>query len=107
MIKILQGLNLENEISTIEIDTIKTDTTEKILKLIQSFHPIFIKEYEFTQDKLKIYSSLPFLWEELGKVLQEDMEYEKTLERCLQIIKERVSSMSTIPLLFAANKLGY
>lgn len=107
MIKILQGLNLENEISTIEIDTIKTDTTEKILKLIQSFHPIFIKEYEFTQDTLKIYSNLPFLWEELGKVLQEDMEYEKTLERCLQIIKERVSSMSTIPLLFAANKLGY
>lgn len=107
MVKILQGLNLENKIPVIEINAIKTDNLEKILHLIHSFHPIFLEEYKYEENTLKIYSNLPFLWEELGKVLEQDLAYDKTLEQCLEIIKLRVSSMSTIPLLFAAQKLGY
>lgn len=107
MVKVLQGLNLEHQISRIEIDTIKTDNLEKILRTISSFHPIFLQEYKYEEDKLKIYSNLPFLWEELGKILEQDLPYDKTLEQCLEIIKLRVSSKSTIPLLFSAHKLGY
>jgi len=107
MVKVLQGLNFENHISAIEIDTIKTDSLEKVLRAISSFHPIFLQEYRYEEDKLKIYSNLPFLWEELGKILEQDLSYDKTMEQCLEIIKLRVSSMSTIPLLFSAHKLGY
>ena len=107
MVKVLQGLNLENKTSVIEINAIKTDNLEKLLQLIHSFHPIFLEEYKYEENTLKIYSNLPFLWEELGKVLEQDLPYNKTLEQCLEIIKLRVSSMSTIPLLFAAHKLGY
>jgi len=107
MVKILQGLNLENKISVIEINAIKTDNLEKLLKLIHSFHPIFLEEYKYEENTLKIYSNLPFLWEELGKVLEQDLPYNETLEQCLEIIKLRVASMSTIPLLFAAHNLGY
>ena len=107
MVKVLQGLNLENEISSIEIHVKKTVDLEKIIKLIHSFHPIFIKEYKFTEDTLKIYTNIPSLWEELGSVLERNLPYKETLDKCLEIIRIRVSSMSTIPLLFAAHKLGY
>jgi len=75
MVKVLQGLNLENKTSVIEINAIKTDNLEKLLQLIHSFHPIFLEEYKYEENTLKIYSNLPFLWEELGKVLEQDLPY--------------------------------
>ena len=48
MVKVLQGLNLENKTSVIEINAIKTDNLEKLLQLIHSFHPIFLEEYKTT-----------------------------------------------------------
>ncbi len=108
----LQGLNLLSSTSVTKINVKYSQEIENILKLIASFHPIFIKDYKFEKDTLLIYSNLTFLWREIASVLlsldKGDLQYEEAKKKIVEeIIKERISSMSTIPLLEAALKMGY
>ncbi|MHC1716673.1 MAG: hypothetical protein AB9915_02175 [Candidatus Dojkabacteria bacterium] len=110
-IQVLQGLNLESNISTVKVELQKTEEVIKLLELIKSFHPIFIKEYNWENNTLVIRSNITFLWRDacdiLIKLSKNEMTYEEAKDFCLNsIIKERVSSMSTIPLLHTSQKLG-
>ncbi len=111
-VKVLQGLNLESQISIIKVEVKKTDDVVKLLDLIKSFHPIFINEYSFEGNILSIRSLLTPLWRELSVVLSQlsngAISYEDAKTYALEeVIKQRVASMSTIPLLSFALKMGY
>lgn len=111
-IQVLQGLNLEASISTIKVKVEKNDDVIKLLELIKSFHPIFINEYKFENGTLTIRSTVTYLWRELAATLQKlskkELSYEKAKEYAVEtVIKERMSSMATIPILYHAYKQGY
>ena len=111
-IKVLQGLNLESDTSIVKVKIKENDSVIKLLDLIKSFHPIFIKSYTFTDDSLSIESKLPFLWRELVSTLLDlsvdKITYEEAKEYSLnEVIKQRISSMSTIPILNSAQRKGY
>ena len=111
-VQILQGLNLDSETSTIIFTIKKTKSLTKILDLIKNFHPIFLKEYKFDNDKLIIRSKLTFLWREMSETLiklsQEQIPYDEAKEYILnKLIKQRIKSMSTIPILHTAHTLLY
>lgn len=110
MTKVLQGINLESQYTSIKID-IKGDNIGEITSLldtIASFHPLFIKEYSISTDSLVIRSKLPTIWREAAKYITDlssnSIKYEKAYTYIVEtIIGKRVKSMSTIPLLFAAH----
>lgn len=109
-IRVQQGINLESEISLITIPIPFNKNVDTLLRLIGSFHPIFIKSYTYEKN-LAIKSHLTSLWREIGTVLiklaNEEITYEKARELCVdEIIRERISSMSTIPLLFTSHSMG-
>lgn len=108
----LQGLNLQSEISTTVIKIPKTEPVSELLELIKNFHPIFIDEYFFEENTLTIRSKLAFLWKELAETLiklsKDSITYEEARKYAVEeIIKERIASMSTIPLLYSAYKEGF
>ena len=109
-IRVQQGINLESEISLITIPIPSNKNVDTLLRLIGSFHPIFIRSYTYEKN-LSIKSHLTSLWREIGTVLiklaNEEITYEKARELCVdEIIRERISSMSTIPLLFTSHSMG-
>jgi cyanophycin synthetase len=109
---VLQGLNLNSEVSTLIIQIEKTDTVVKLMELIKGFHPIFLKKYKFEDNQLTLESNLPFLWKELAEVLiklsKKEIEYEEAKVHSLEnIIKNRICSMSTMTLLETALESGY
>lgn len=109
--QVLQGLNLISDTSVIKIKLHKTDDVIKYLEMLKGFHPLFLKEYKFDDDTLYIYSQITFLWRELGEVLTKlskgQIKYEDAKKYTLEeVIKERVLSMVTIPVLHIAHKLG-
>ena len=111
--KFLQGLNLESEISTFKIEI--GDNSEELidlLELIDGFHPIFIKDYVIEDGTLSIRSKLTGVWrnsiDTLEKLSNGEIQYEEAKAFVVdEVIKRRVKSMSTIPLLQAAQKLGH
>jgi cyanophycin synthetase len=112
-VKTIQGLNLESPTTLIKIDNIKeNDQIKKLIDLIKSFHPIFLEEYSFENNKLTISSKLPSLWrvasEKLQKLNNNEISYEQAREYIVDtVIKMQIKSMSTIPILYEAQKLGY
>ena len=110
-IQVLQGLNLESDISIIKINIHKSDVIVKYLELLKGYHPLFMREYKFEKDTLYIYSQITSLWRELGKVLinlsEGKINYEEAKRYSLEeVIKQRVLSMVTIPILHITHKLG-
>jgi len=109
-IQVLQGLNLESHISTVKIEIKKTEEVIQLLKTIKAYHPIFIKEYFFEEGILTIRSNITFFWKDVAdtliKLSLEEIAYEEAKNICLTTIKERLSSMTTIPLLHACQNLG-
>ncbi len=111
-VQVLQGLNLISPYSTIIIEIEETEEVKKLLNLIKGFHPIFIEKYYFTQGYLYIETRIAFLWREASEYLQKLAEGKMSYEECREyivetLIKQRVASMSTIPLLHSAYTLGY
>lgn len=111
-VQVLQGLNLISPYSTVIIEMNETEEVKKLLDLINSFHPLFIEKYYFTQGYLYIETRIAFLWREAGEYLQKLAEGKMTYEECREyivetLIKQRVASMSTIPVLHSAYTLGY
>jgi D-alanine-D-alanine ligase-like ATP-grasp enzyme len=105
-IQILQGLNLENEVTTIKI-TLDQMVEADIIKEIHSFHPIFLKQYKIDKEELTIQSKLPHLWIEIARALNEKISKEEKRKKILQeIIKSKIKSMSTISILEVADKLN-
>lgn len=106
MIKTLQGLNLESEISKVKITLEGNNIGDitQLLEKISQFHPIFINEYTISPDHLAITSKLPFLWRDAGETLNRLSKQDITFDRANEIIvndliKKRIKSMSTISLL--------
>jgi D-alanine-D-alanine ligase-like ATP-grasp enzyme len=71
-----------------------------------------MKSYEFKNSALHIESKLPFLWREISKTLLElsleKISYEDAKDYVLnEVIKQRISSMSTIPILQSALNKGF
>lgn len=111
-IQVLQGLNLESEISIIKINVHKSDNVVKYLELIKGFHPLFMREYKFENDILSIHSIITSLWRELAEIIvnlsEGKISYEEAKSYSLEeVIRQRVASMSTIPLIYFANKMRY
>jgi D-alanine-D-alanine ligase-like ATP-grasp enzyme len=111
-VQVLQGLNLDSEISVIKINVHKTDTIVRYLELLKNFHPIFMREYKFENDILSIHTMITSLWRELGEIIiklsEGKIDYEEARKHTLEeVLKQRVASMSTIPLIFFANKMKY
>ncbi len=110
-IQVLQGLNLESDCSIIKIKVNETEDIVKYLLMLKAYHPLFMREYKFENNTLNIYSQLTSLWRELGEVLLDlnagKLTYEEAKRITLEeIVKQRVLSMVTIPVLHIAHKLG-
>ena len=110
--QVLQGLNLISPYSTVIIEVNEDDSVKKILDLVKNYHPLFIEKYYFTQGYLYIETKIPFLWREANDYLQQlgcsQISFEKCKELLVdELIKQRVASMSTIPILNTAYELGY
>ena len=115
-IKVLQGLNLHSHISTTKIkfnhEIKKSDNTIKLIEDIKNLHPVFLESYEFNDNTITIESKLTFLWRELAQTLiklsKEEITYEQAYKHSIStVIKDRIATMSIIPLLFAAQNQGY
>ena len=85
--KVLQGLNLLSETSTVIIETKETEDLKNLLDLINSFHPIFIEKYYFIQDYLYIQTEIPFLWRDSTETIinlsNGEIDYEEAKEYML------------------------
>jgi cyanophycin synthetase len=109
----LQGLNLESPTTSVKINNI-SDNKElrKLLELIYNFHPIFIESYLFKNNALTIRSKLPALWRESAETFRKlskgEITYRKAQNYIVDtVIKRKIKSMSTIPILYRAQNLGY
>ncbi len=112
-IRVLQGLNFYSEISTTKIvfkkPLKKSDDAIKLVKEIRDLHPVFLDSYDIKENTLHIESKLTFLWRELAETLlklsDSKITYEEAKDYAIsEVIKDRIATMSIIPLLFAAEK---
>lgn len=111
-VNVLQGLNLESEITTIKISLDGKEVPTELLDRIKSFGEVFLYEYLLKDQNLTVRSRLPHLWKEIAKGLNRFSTNEwdlSTLESYIleEVINSQVKSMSTIPILEAAMKKGY
>lgn len=109
-IKVLQGLNLEYPGSTIII-SLESPISTNLLDKIQGFHGVFMDAYKLKSKELTVHTKLTHLWVEIGKALQkmasQDWSEDYTEKYVLEvIIKKQINSMSTIPILIAAQQEG-
>ncbi len=100
-IQILQGVNLENNCTTIKIE-LKKQLDPSLIEEIKGYHPIFLKNYKLEKNTLSIQSKLPYLWKEIAKILEE----KEARKLALEIIRKQIKSMSTIAVLDIADKMN-
>ncbi len=110
-VQILQGINLENPITTIKVTTDGEPKVE-LLELIKSFHPLFLADYSTKANTISIQSKLPHLWREIAVALNNQStgqwSYEYAKKYALEVvIGNQIKSMSTIPILHSAHEMGY
>ncbi len=115
-IQVLQGLNFYSEISTTKIvfkkSIKKSDEVITLVKEIKDLHPVFLDSYDIKENTLYIKSKLTFLWRELAdtllKLADNKITYKEAKDYAIsEVIKDRIATMSIIPLLFAAQKQDY
>ncbi len=112
-VKTIQGLNLKSPTTLVKIDNVlENKDLYNLLDLIQSFHPIFIESYKVENKTLTIKSKLPALWRDSSqsfrKLSKDEITYEEAKKFVVDtVIKRKIKSMSTIPILHRAHKLGY
>ena len=111
MAKILHGINLESQFTTIKIplDGDNLSDITKLLDHIASYHPIFITEYLLSPAQLTIKSKLLSIWKEAEEYIQKLNNREITYKEAFDfindtIIARRVKSMSSISILEAAQR---
>jgi cyanophycin synthetase len=112
-LRTIQGLNLQSPTTRVEIDGVdKSKELSKLLDLIKEFHPIFIETYKIENGTLSISSKLPAIWRDSASKFRElsknKISYDDAREFVVDtVIKRKIKSMSTIPILHRAHKLGY
>lgn len=110
-IKVLQGLNLKNPVTTVvaEMDAVKP----KLLDFFKELHPVFMKDYKINGKTLEVQTHIPSLWKTtkfMGAIEQFStgkMSFEDARVQMLEVVRIQIRSMSTIPLLHAAHELGF
>ncbi len=107
---VLQGLNFLSPTSVVVMEIQDEKEVKDLLDLISSFHPIFIKKYYVKDSYLYIETPIPFLWREASQYIQKLSNKKISYEECREylvetLIKQRIASMSTIPLLYSAYNL--
>ncbi len=109
-------MNFYSEISTTKIifkkSIKKSDEVIKLVKEIGDLHPVFLNSYDIKENLLYIESKLTFLWRELAETLlklaDEKISYQEARDYAIsEVIKDRIATMSIIPLLFAAEKQNH
>ncbi len=110
--KVLQGLNLLSQYSLVILNIGEDNEVKKVLDIINNFHPIFLNKYYFNDGKLYLESNITNFWKEAGESLIKLSKKEISTENCRKyivetIIKQRIVSMSTIPVLYSAVNQGY
>ena len=105
-IQILQGINLENNVTTVKI-LFDKELKTTIIDEIKNYHPIFLKSYTLNKNSLQIQTKLPNLWREIAKVLNQNIT-EKEMKQIIleKIIRKQIKSMSTISTLDIADKMN-
>ncbi len=108
MIKTVQGINLESDMSIVKIslDGNNIGDISNILDKISSFHPLFIKEYSISPNLLTISSKLPFLWREAAETFNSLSNGDITLNKAEdfiinKLLSKRIKSMSTVSSLYS------
>ncbi len=109
-LEILQGLNYISRFSVVKIEC-DTNPDTRILDLLKSYHSIFFEKYTVDGNTLIIETNLPRLWEEcaekINKISIGKLNYEDGKDFILEkIVKGQIYSMSTIPILESAFKMG-
>lgn len=99
--QVLQGINLENDTTTIKI-ALSKNIDVNLINEIKNYHPIFLKSYTIKNNVLIIQSKLPNLWKEIGKILHK----KESKKLALEIVKKQIKSMSTITVLDVADKMN-
>jgi len=110
-VKVLQGLNLKNQTTTVvtEMEAVKPELPQ----FFKDLHPVFMDDFKITVPKtLEVQTHLPNLWKN-DKFLSPieafstgNLDFESAKKEMLEIAVLMVSSMSTIPILHAAHKMG-
>jgi cyanophycin synthetase len=109
-ISVLQGLNLENPITTIKIE-LDSPIDSTLLEEISKLHPVLLEEYKLEGKNLTIKSKLPWIWIEIGKALNNlsnrDWSFDLTHEFIFKtIFYKLIFSMSDAVVLKAAMQEG-
>lgn len=110
--RVIQGLNLLSTYSTVILASKDTKEVRQLLDLISNFHPMFINTYYFHDNFLYIETEIPFLWRDSAECIYNlstgDLEYQNAEEYMLEsLLKQRVASMSTIPVIHSAYQQKY
>ncbi|MBI2356660.1 hypothetical protein HYV12_01200 [Candidatus Dojkabacteria bacterium] len=109
--QVLQGANLINTVTTVNI-TLDTTPKTEFIEEIQKIHPLFLDEFMVEGKTISIQTKLPHLWKEAAVALNNysngEWSYDLTKSFLYEtLIKKQILSMSTIPILRAAHELGY
>lgn len=111
-VTVLQGLNHINPVTTViaEMEAVKPD----LLDFFKQLHPVFMVDYTIRDGKvLEVETHIPYLWKndrfltaiEAFSTGRRELSAART--DMLDVVKLLINSMSTIPILSAAHKLGY
>lgn len=107
----LQGINLKNPISTVILEY--KNPKEDLIEFVQKLHPIFMENYVVKKGNVEITTKFPSLWKnkDIGHILQSysngKLSFKTAKSKMLDAITLMVHSMSTIPIIEGAQKLGY
>jgi len=105
-IQTLQGINFENKTTTVKAK-LDRKVDYEIIEEIKAFHPIFLEKYTIeNKNILIVQTKLPYLWQEIARVLNENIDLKSKREKILkEIIQKQIKSMSTISVLQAAKEM--
>lgn len=109
-IKVLQGINLKNPVTTVEM-TSDGNLKPDIIEMVKGFHPVFLENYTISGEKVSIQTKLPKLWREILVAVENEATGQWSSELAQKYVKEtvltkQIKSMSTIPILHAAHRMG-
>lgn len=108
---VLQGVNLKNPVTTI-IATMDGDIPVELVEKIKNTHEVFMQEYKVDGQTIEVQSKLPHFWKEALKAMNLLAQGTQNLEQTDEFIfamlmKRQFGSMSQIPTMVAAQKMGY
>ncbi len=110
-VQVLQGINLKNTITTVIIEDKKVK--KDIIEFYKNLHLIFMEKYVIKGNSIEIATKIPYFWSNteminiVNKYFMSKISLEKAKTKSLELARMLIHSMSTIPILMGAHKLGY